>query len=46
MTNITGTTMTKSFKKPTDSRLFVDPHIEEAIAKAPPATHSMLKVCD
>lgn len=42
-TNITGTGTTKSLKKP-DSKVFVDQHIEEVIAKAPTAAHSMLKV--
>ncbi len=44
MTNITGTTTTKSSKKPTESKVFDDQHVEEAISKAPIATHAMLKV--
>ncbi|CAF3344293.1 unnamed protein product [Rotaria socialis] len=41
-TNITATTTTKSLKK-LESKSFVDQHIEEVIAKAPIAAHSMLK---
>ncbi|CAF2314905.1 unnamed protein product [Rotaria sp. Silwood2] len=43
MTNVSATTNTKSFKKPTESKVFDDQQIEEAISKAPMATHSMLK---
>ncbi|CAF1232293.1 unnamed protein product [Rotaria sordida] len=43
LTNISSTTATKSSKKPTDSKVFDDHQIEEAISKAPMATHSMLK---
>lgn len=43
-TNISGTTTTKSFKKQGESKVFDEQHIEEAISKAPIATHSMLKV--
>lgn len=44
MTNISGTATIKSYKKPLDSRAFDDQQLEEVIAKAPAATHSMLKV--
>ena len=44
ITNISGTTTTKSFKKQGESKVFDEQHIEEAISKAPIATHSMLKV--
>ena len=44
MTNISGTTTTKSYKKPGESKVVDEQNIEEAIAKAPTATHSMLKV--
>lgn len=43
-TNITETATTKSYKKPPDSKMFDEQHIEEVIAKAPAAAHSMLKV--
>lgn len=43
-TNITTTTTTKSYKKPTDSKLFDDINVEQAISNAPVATHAMLKV--
>ena len=43
-TNISETTTTKSYKKPTESKVFDDQQIEQAISKAPIATHSMLKV--
>ena len=43
-TNITETATTKSYKKLVDTRPFDDQHIEEVIAKAPAAAHSMLKV--
>lgn len=42
--NITETATTKSFKKPLDSKMFDEQHIEEVISKAPTAAHSMLKV--
>ncbi|CAF3267394.1 unnamed protein product [Rotaria socialis] len=42
-TNLTGTPTTKSYRKPTESKLFDDMDVEEAISKAPAAAHSMLK---
>lgn len=44
MTNITETTTLKSSKKTMEKNQLDDQHIEEAIAKAPFATHAMLKV--
>jgi hypothetical protein len=42
--NISETETTKSYKKPLEPKVFDDQHIEEVIAKAPVATHSILKV--
>jgi hypothetical protein len=44
MTNVTGTITTKSYKKAGDSKIFDDQNVEEAISKAPVATHALLKV--
>ncbi len=44
MTNISATATTKNYKKPSESKVLDDQQIEEAISKAPIATHSMLKV--
>jgi len=41
---ISETTTTKSYKKPVESKVVDDQHIEEAISKAPIGTQSMLKV--
>jgi hypothetical protein len=43
-TYISETTTTKSYKKPAESKVVNDQHIEEAISKAPIGTQSMLKV--
>jgi hypothetical protein len=44
-TNMTPTTTTtKSHKKPAESKVLDDQQLEEAISKAPVATHSILKV--
>jgi hypothetical protein len=42
--NISETATPKSYKKPLEPKVLVDQQIEELIAKAPPATHAMLKV--
>jgi hypothetical protein len=44
LTSISETTITKTYKKTAESKLYDDQLVEEVISKAPLATHAMLKV--